>query len=82
MSDINLNVTIKKNWRSQNFDFLSVKNLSPGQKVEQFSPAPSHEDITEFQNFLLQFKNRMSQSIPAGGFYIIFFLILKGIMTR
>ena len=31
MSNIYLNVTIEKNWRSQNFDFLSLKNLSPGQ---------------------------------------------------
>ena len=29
--NIYLNVTIEKNWRSQNFDFLSLKNLSPGQ---------------------------------------------------
>ena len=28
MSNINLKVT-KKNWHSQNFDFLSLKNLSP-----------------------------------------------------
>ena len=31
MSDIYLKITIKKNWLSQNFDFLSLKNLSPGQ---------------------------------------------------
>ena len=31
MSNIYLNVTIEKNWRSQNFDFLSLKNFSPGQ---------------------------------------------------
>ena len=31
MSNIYLNVTIKKNWRSRNFDFLSLKNLSPGE---------------------------------------------------
>ena len=31
MSNIYLKVTIEKNWRSQNFDFLSLKNLSPGQ---------------------------------------------------
>ena len=29
MSNFYLKVTIKKNWRSQNFDFLSLKNLSP-----------------------------------------------------
>ena len=32
MSNIYLKVTIEeKIWRSQNFDFLGVKNLSPGQ---------------------------------------------------
>ena len=31
MSAIYIKVTIEKNWRSQNFDFLSSKNLSPGQ---------------------------------------------------
>ena len=31
MSNIYLKVTIKKNWSSQNFDFLSLKDLSPGQ---------------------------------------------------
>ena len=30
MSDIYLKATIEKNWCSQNFDFLSLKNLSPG----------------------------------------------------
>ena len=29
MSNIYLKVTIEKNWRSQSFDFLSLKNLSP-----------------------------------------------------
>ena len=31
MSNIYLKVTIEKNWRSQNFDFLSLKNLSSSQ---------------------------------------------------
>ena len=31
MSNIYLKVTIEKNWRSLNLDFLSLKNLSPGQ---------------------------------------------------
>ena len=44
MSDICLKVTIDKNWRYQNFDFLSLKNLSPG----QFWGAPTHEDIIKF----------------------------------
>ena len=33
MSKIYLKVTIEKNWRSQNFDFLSVKDLSPGHSL-------------------------------------------------
>ena len=30
ISNIYLKVTIEKNWRSHNTDFLSLKNLSPG----------------------------------------------------
>ena len=30
MSNIYLKVTIEKNWLSQNFDFLSLKKISPG----------------------------------------------------
>ena len=42
MSKIYLKVTIEKNFRrSQNFDFVSLKNLSPS----QFWRAPTHEDI-------------------------------------
>ena len=44
MSNIYLKVTIEKNWRSQNFDFLGLKNMSPG----QFWEAATHEDIVEF----------------------------------
>ena len=44
ISNIYLKVAIDKNWHSQNFDFLSLKNLSPG----QFWGALTHEDITEF----------------------------------
>ena len=33
-----------KNWCSQKFDFLGLKNLSPG----QFCGAPTHADIIEF----------------------------------
>ena len=42
MSDIYLKITIKKNWLSQNFDFLSLKNLSSGQFLG------SDADIIEF----------------------------------
>ena len=31
MPNIYFKVTIDKNWRSENFDFLSLKNSSPGQ---------------------------------------------------
>ena len=31
MLNIYLKVTIEKKWHSQNFDFLSLKNLSSGQ---------------------------------------------------
>ena len=31
MSNIYLKITIEKNWRFQNFHFLSLKNLSLGQ---------------------------------------------------
>ena len=31
MPNIYLKVTIGKNWRSENFDFRSLENLSPGQ---------------------------------------------------
>ena len=43
MTDIYLNVTIEKNWRSQNIDFLSLKNPSPG----QFWGAQTHADFTK-----------------------------------
>ena len=40
-----LKVTIEeKNWCSQNFDSLGLKNVSP----YQFWGAPTHEDIIEF----------------------------------
>ena len=44
MPNINLKVTIEKNWPSQNFDFLKVKDLYTG----QFWRAPTHANIMEF----------------------------------
>ena len=44
MPSIYLKVIIEKGLGSQNFDFLSLKNLSPGQNWE----APTREDIIEF----------------------------------
>ena len=44
-----------------------------------FWGAPTHADIIEFSNLLLQLKNQRSGSKTMCGFTII--LILKGIMT-
>ena len=44
MSNIYLKVTIEKNGRFQNFDFLSLKNLSIGQFLE----SSNYADIIEF----------------------------------
>ena len=41
--NIYLKVTIKKNRRSQDFDFISLKTLSP----VQFWGAPTHKSIIE-----------------------------------
>ena len=74
MSNIHVKVTIEdKNWRSQNFDFLGLKNLSQC----QFWGAPTHADIIKFWNFFLQLRNQRSRSKNMCGFFIIF--ILKGI---
>ena len=35
MSNISLKVTLEKNWHSQNFDFLSLRNLPLGQSLGQ-----------------------------------------------
>ena len=75
MSNIYLKVTIEKNWRSQTFDFLSLKNSHQ----VSFWGAPTHADIIEFENFLLQLKNQRSGNKTMCGFSII--LSLKGIMT-
>ena len=44
MSSIYLNINTLKNLHSQNFNFLSLKNLSPG----QFRGTPTHAYIIEF----------------------------------
>ena len=46
MLNIYLKVTFEKNWRCQIFDFLSSKNLSPGQFLG--SSSFWEADITEF----------------------------------
>ena len=43
MSNIYLKVTTEKNWRSQNLDFLSSKNLSPS----SLCGVPTHAGIIE-----------------------------------
>ena len=43
MSNVYLKVIIKKNWRSQNFDFLSLKICHQ----VSFLGAPTHADIIE-----------------------------------
>ena len=69
MSNIFSKVTIEeKNWRSQNINFLGLKNLSPC----QFWGAPTHEDIIEFQNFLLKLKNQRSGNKTVCGFFCYF----------
>ena len=55
--------------------FLGLENLSSG----QFWGAPTHADIIEFSNFLLQLKNERSGSKSVCGFSVI--LILKEVMT-
>ena len=75
MSNSYLKVTIEKNWHSQNFEF-EFQNIC---HQASFWGAPTHADIIEFSNFLLQLKNQRSGSKTVCGFSII--LILKGIMT-
>ena len=45
MSKIHLKVTVEKNWRSRNFDFQSLRNLSQGHFL---GGAPTHRVIIEF----------------------------------
>ena len=75
MLNIYLKVTIEKKWRTQNFDFLSLKVCLQ----VRFLGVPTHADIIEFLNFLLQLKNQRSGSKTVCGFSIT--LILKEVMT-
>ena len=74
MLDICLKAFNEKIWRTQNFDFISLKSSSPS-----FWVALTHPDINEFSNFLLQFKNQKSRRKTVYGFSVIF--ILTGFMT-
>ena len=77
MSNIYLKVTVEKNWRSQNFSFLGLKNFASHQ-VSLWG-APAHANIIEFWKFLLQLKSHKFGSETMCDYSII--LILKGIMT-
>ena len=75
MSNIYFKAINEKDWRTQNFDFLSWKICHQ----VSFWGSPTHTDIIEFLNFLLQLKNQMSVNESVCSFSII--LILKEIMT-
>ena len=74
MSNTYLKVTIEeKNKRSQNFDFLGLKNLPSC----QFCGTPTHADITEF----LSCCNLKIRDLGAKLCVFTVIFILKGIMT-
>ena len=54
MSNIYSQVTIKKKWRTQNFDFLSLKSSS----AVSFWGVQTHAEIQEFSKFLLKLEMR------------------------
>ena len=70
MTNIYWKVTIEKKWRTQNFDFQSLKS-----RQDSFCGAPAHAYIIE----MLQLKNERSRSKTVCAFSVI--LILKGIRT-
>ena len=59
MSNIYLKVTIEKKWRTQIFNFVSLKGSSPALFLGE---APTHADIIEILNFLLQLTSQWSVS--------------------
>ena len=69
MSNIYLKVTIEKKWRTQRFDYLSLRVCL------QVSPwgVLTHADIIEFLNFLFQLKNQSSGSKTVSGFLSLWF---------
>ena len=75
MSNIYLKVTIEKNWRSQNFDFPSFENLSPGQLLGSSYSRTYYWILKIF----LQLKNQRSGRKIVCCFSII--LIFEGIVT-
>ena len=75
MANNYLKVTTEKSWRSQNFDFLSLKNSSP----DQFFESSNSRSVIEFLNLFLQLKSERFGSKTVCGFSIN--SILKGLMT-
>ena len=61
-------VSIEKKWRTQNFDFVSLKFFLQ----VSFRWTPTHAGIIQFSNFLFQLKNQRSGSKSVYGFSIIF----------
>ena len=59
-----LKVTIETKKCTQNFDFT---------KKHSIWGAPTHTDVTEFSNFLLQLKNQRSGSKPGVTFLLFLF---------
>ena len=77
MSDIYLKAAIEKNLRSQNFNLLSFRNLSPGQFLG--TPTSTHISLN-FKTFCWNLKNQRSGSKTVSGFSTV--LILKAIMSK
>ena len=76
MSNIYLKVYIEKNRRSQNLDFLSLKNLSSGQSV--FEALQLTQIPLNFKDSCFNLKLRGLTAKAEFGFAI--FLFLEGIM--
>ena len=75
MPNIYLKVANEKNWRSQNFDFLSSKTLSPGQFLGSSNSRRNYLIL----KILVVTKDQRSGSKTICSFSII--LVLEGIMT-
>ena len=69
-SNIYLKVIIEKNWRSQNLDFLSLKNLSLGQFLESSNSRRCH---WIFKLLVTTQKSEVSKQIRVRLFYYFSF---------
>ena len=65
MSNIYLKVTIEKKWRTQRFDYLSLKSLSPGQSLG----SPNSRRYY----WIFELKNQSSGSKTVSGFLSLWF---------